>query len=143
MVARDRIANTLHQLNAAENSRPSSTAEETSARIDAVMSPHVHGWRNGTFVPDRASEKAAERIGFGALRDYHRDFEHMVIEPPMACITWTIKGSFNGKEVRAPGCSVFEFNEDGLVQRYWMYTNPADFWYRAEYVASILPDKPT
>ena len=137
MIARDRIEDALRWLNAAENARPTSTVEATSARIDQVMSPRVHGWRNGTFVPDRATEKAAERIGFGALEDYHRDFEHMVIEPPMACITWTIKGSFQGKPVVAPGCSVFEFGEDGLVIRYWMYTNPADFWYRNEYLASL------
>ncbi|MBX3482393.1 nuclear transport factor 2 family protein [Phenylobacterium sp.] len=137
MITRDRIAAALHQLNAAENSRPTSTVEETSDRIDKVMSPDVHGWRNGTFVADRATERAAERIGFGALTDYHRDFEHMIIEPPMACITWTIKGSYSGKEVRVPGSSVFEFGEDGLVRRYWMYVNPADFWYRAEYLATL------
>ncbi|MDZ4371183.1 MAG: nuclear transport factor 2 family protein [Phenylobacterium sp.] len=139
MVTRDKIEATLRRLNGAENDRPTSTVEETSARIDAVMAPDVHGWRNGAFVPDRATEKAAERIGFGALQDYHRDFEHMVIEPPMACITWSIKGSFGGKPVVAPGCSVFEFGDDGLVRRYWMYTNPADFWYRAEYLASLPP----
>jgi hypothetical protein len=137
MVTREAIASALHKLNAAENSRPTSTVEETSARIDAVMSPDVHGWRNGVLVPDRATEKAAERIGFGALVDYHRDFEHMIIDPPMVCITWTIRGTFGGKDVAAPGSSVFEFGDDGLVRRYWMYTNPADFWYRNEYLASL------
>ena len=64
MVTRETIEAALRQLNAAENSRPTSTVEETSARIDVLMSPDVHGWRNGVAVPDRATERKAERIGF-------------------------------------------------------------------------------
>jgi hypothetical protein len=135
MVSRETIAAALRQLNEAENSRSYSSVEEVSDRIDKVMSPEVHGWKNGVFVPDRAAEREGERIGFSALPDYHRDFEHVVIEPPLACITWKIKGTAEGKPVVAPGSSQFEFGEDGLVRRYWMYTNPADFAYRANYAA--------
>jgi hypothetical protein len=135
MLSRETIADALRRLNEAENSRPQSTVEETSDRIDKIMSPDVHGWRNGVFVPNRAAEREGERIGFGALPDYHRDFDHMVIDPPFACITWKIRGTSQGAPVVAPGSSQFEFGEDGLVRRYWMYTNPADFAYRANYVA--------
>lgn len=135
MVTRETIEAALRQLNAAENSRPTSTVEETSARIDVLMSPDVHGWRNGVAVPDRATERKAERIGFGALTDYHRDFDTMVIEPPMAALGWTIRGTFKGRDIVAPGASIFEFGADGLIRRYWMYTNPADFSYRTEYLA--------
>lgn len=137
MVTREMIASALRRLNEAENNRPQSTVEETSARIDKLMAPDVHGWRNGVAVPDRATERAAERIGFGALEDYHRTIEHMIIEPPMASIGWTIRGSYKEHKIVAPGASIFEFGDDGLIRRYWMYTNPADFSYRADYAASL------
>ena len=60
----------------------------------------------------------------------------MIIEPPMACINWTIRGTFNRKPVTAPGASIFRFNDDGLIAQYWMYVNPNDFAYRREYAAS-------
>jgi len=130
MVTRAQIENTLRQLNAAENSRPHSTVEEVSDRIDKVMAPDVHGWRGSTFVPDRAAERAGERVAFGALADYHRDFDVMLIDPPFGAIRWTIKGSFEGQEIVAPGASIFEFRDDGLIQRYWMHIDPSDFAYR-------------
>ena len=137
VLSKETIKRALLRLNAAENSRPTSTVEQTSDRIDAVMAPDVHGWRNGSPVASRAEEREAERIGFGALTDYHRDFEHLIIDAPMACITWAIRGTFGGRDVLAQGTSVFEFRDDGLIQRYWMYVNPADFWYRAEYLAAL------
>lgn len=130
MVTREQIERTLRQLNEAENSRPHSTVEETSARIDAVMAPGVHGWRGSMHVPDRAAERASEKVAFGALKDYHRDFDIMVIDPPFGSIRWTIRGSFDGRPVVAPGASFFEFNDDGLVVKYWMHIDPADFAYR-------------
>lgn len=131
MVSRDDIVGALRRLNEAENSRPHSTVEAISAAIDEIMAPDVQGWRNGVHFPSRDSEREIEKKAFGALADYNRQFELMIIEPPLACITWTIRGSFNGQAVVAPGCSNFEFNEDGRVSRYWMYFNPADFSYRS------------
>jgi hypothetical protein len=131
MISRDRIEATLRELNAAENDRVNSGVEATSARIDAIMAPEVEGWRNGVHVPSRESEREVERKAFGALVDYHRQFELMIIDPPLACITWTIRGTFQDQPIAAPGCSNFEFNEDGTVRRYWMYFNPSDFSYRS------------
>jgi hypothetical protein len=131
MISRDRIESVLRELNAAENDRVNAGVEATNARIDRIMAPDVQGWRNGVHFPSRDSEREIERKGFGALPDYHRDFELMIIDPPYACITWTIRGTANGQAVKAPGCSNFEFNEDGTVRRYWMYFNPADFAYRS------------
>lgn len=130
MISRDRIESALRALNAAENDRPQAGVEATSARIDEIMAPDVEGWRNGTHFPSRDAERDLERKAFGALADYNRQFELMIIEPPLACITWTIRGSFQGKPIVAPGCSNFEFNDEGRVRRYWMYFNPADFSYR-------------
>ena len=130
MVSREKIESMLHALNAAENDRVHAGVEATSARIDQIMAPDVEGWRNGTHFPSRDAERDLEKKAFGALVDYNRQFELMIIEPPLACITWTIRGTFNGQAVKAPGCSNFEFNEEGRVRRYWMYFNPADFAYR-------------
>ncbi len=131
MVSRDDIVAALRRLNEAENSRPLSTVEAISAAIDKIMAPDVEGWRNGIHFPTRESEREIEKKAFGALADYNRQFELMIIEPPRAALTWTIRGSFRGQQVSAPGCSNFEFNDDGRVQRYWMYFNPADFSYRS------------
>ena len=95
------------------------------------MAPDVQGWRNGVHFPSREAEREIEKRAFGARADYNRQFELMIIDPPLDCITWTIRGSFQGQEVRAPGCSNFEFNDEGRVSRYWMYFNPADFSYRS------------
>ena len=130
MVSREQIERALRALNAAENNRPTAGVEETSASIDALMAHDVEGWRGGTHVPNRAAEREMERAGFGALPDYHRDFDVMIIDPPFASIRWTIRGTAQGKPVVAPGASIFEFNEDGLVRRYWMHIDPADFAYR-------------
>ncbi|MDO9490036.1 MAG: nuclear transport factor 2 family protein [Sphingomonadaceae bacterium] len=131
MVTREQIEAALRQLNAVENSRPTTSVEAISAGIDRLMSPQVEGWRNGVHFPNRDAERDLEKRAFGALADYNRTFDHLIIDPPLACIGWTIRGSFNGEPVLAPGCSNFEFGEDGLIRRYWMYFNPADFTYRA------------
>ena len=127
MISREQIANALHRLNRAENLGSDVSAEQKSLGIDAIMSPNVHGWRNGVFVPDRQSERDAERKLFTSCPDYHRDFDHMIIEPPQATIGWTIRGTFNGRKIVAPGCSIFEFGSDGLVSRYWLYADLTAF----------------
>jgi hypothetical protein len=127
MITRDQIAKVLHRLNAAENLGRKSSAEEKSRGIDAVMSPTVHGWRNGVPVPDRQAERAAELAGFARCPDYHREFDRMIVEPPRATIGWTIRGTIDGRAIVAPGCSIFEFGEDGLVSRYWLYADLSPF----------------
>lgn len=127
MVTREKIADTLRKLNAAENCRATSSIEEASARLDAVMAPDVSGWHNSNFVPDRATERKGEYGIFTALPDYHRVLDHMVIEPPKASIGWTITGTLQGRKITAPGSSIFEFNDDGLVSRYWLYADLSVF----------------
>ncbi|WP_375286050.1 nuclear transport factor 2 family protein [Sphingomonas sp.] len=131
MPSREEIESALHRLNAAENSRPTATVEEISSKIDQIMAPDVEGWRNGAHVSSREAEREVEKKAFGALTDYHRTFEKMLIDPPLATITWTIRGTFAGKPVEAPGCSTFEFNDEGRARKYWMYFDPAHFSYRS------------
>lgn len=131
MVSRETIEARLRALNAAENSRPNATVEEVSAGIDKVMAPDVHGWRGSVHVPSRAAEREVESKAFGALADYHRTFDILLIEPPYASLRWTIRGTFQGQPIVAPGASFFKFNDDGLVCEYWMHIDPADFTYRS------------
>lgn len=130
MVTREAIAQALRKLNETENARHRTSVEEVSAGIDAIMAPDVVGWRNGAHVPDRASEREVEKKAFGALVDYNREIDRVIIEPPFAAIGWTIRGTYDGQLVEAPGSSQFEFNDEGRVQRYWMNFNPEDFFYR-------------
>lgn len=131
MIGREAMEDALRRLNEAENARPETGVEAVSAKIDKIMAEDVEGWRNGAHVPSRAAEREVEKKAFGALADYNRTVERTIIDPPMASTGWTIRGSFDGREVCAPGCSQFEFNEEGRVQRYWMYFNPEDFFYRS------------
>lgn len=131
MVSRETIESRLRQLNAAENSRPNVSVEDVSAGIDKVMAPDVHGWRGSVHVPNRAAEREVERAAFGALHDYNRTFDILVIEPPFASLRWTIRGTHQGQEIVATGASFFKFNDEGLVSEYWMHIDPADFAYRA------------
>ena len=127
MVGREEIEQALRALNEAENSRPHSTVESISARIDELMAPDVEGWTNGRHVPNREAERRAERWIFGHLADYHRDIELLIIEPPRATITWTIRGTAGGEQVVVPGSSTFEFDDDGLIRRYWLYCDATRF----------------
>lgn len=130
MVDRATIEAALNKLNETENARHRTGVEAVSAGIDKIMAPDVEGWRNGAYVPDRASEREVEKKAFGALVDYNREIERTIIDPPFAATGWTIRGTFEGQAVSAPGSSQFEFNEEGRVQRYWMNFNPEDFSYR-------------
>jgi hypothetical protein len=128
MVAeRDRIVQVLRALNAAENARPRSSAELVSAEIDKLMAPDVEGWTNGRHVPNREAERRAERWLFSQMADYHREVELLIVEPPRATITWTIRGTAGDEQVVVPGSSTFEFDDDGLIRRYWLYCDAAKF----------------
>lgn len=130
MVSKESIAKALRSLNETENARHRTGVEAVSAGIDALMAPDVEGWRNGAYVPNRAGEREVEKKAFGALVDYNREIERVIIDPPFAAIGWTIRGTFDGQAVCAPGSSQFEFRDDGLIRRYWMNFNPEDFFYR-------------
>jgi ketosteroid isomerase-like protein len=127
MTGRGGIGEVLRLLNEAENRRPERSVEETIAGIDSVMANDVEGWRNGTHVPNREAERQTERILFGVLADYHRTFDRVIIEPPLASVAWTITGTANGTPLSATGCSNFEIDENGKIRRYWLYVDLTPF----------------
>lgn len=126
-VTRSMIEDLIKRLNEAENSRPNVTVDETIARVDAVMADDVEGWTNGVYKPNREAERQGERLLLGAMADYHRDIERVVIDPPFAAFTWRIKGASWGKQLEVVGCSVFEVNSKGKARRYWMYVDTAQW----------------
>ncbi|MHA1472063.1 MAG: hypothetical protein ACTSQW_03070 [Promethearchaeota archaeon] len=107
-VTREIIEETLKKLNEAENNRPNTTVEETIAGIDAVSAVDVEGWKNGVHAPNREAERQGERVLFGIMADYHRDFEKVIIDPPYVAVTWKITGTWGDKPAELVGCSIMD-----------------------------------
>ena len=124
-ISRAGIEETLKGINDAENSRPNVSVDEIITRVDALMADDVEGWHNGVHKPNREAERQVERMLFGAMADYHRDFDKVVVDPPYAAFNWTMKGTFGGKSLEMLGCSILEINDDGKIQRYWLYADSA------------------
>jgi hypothetical protein len=127
MSSRSEVAEVLRQLNDIENRRPELSVDETIAGIDSVMADDVEGWSNGVHVPNREAERQNERMIFGVLADYHRTFDRVIIEAPLASVAWTITATANDTPISATGCSNFEINENGKIQRYWLYVDLTPF----------------
>ena len=127
MTSRGEIGELLRRLNEVENGRPGLTVEETIAGVDAVMADDVEGWTNGGHVPNREAERETERMLFGMMADYHREFDRVIIEPPFASVAWTITATVNDTPISAPGCSNFEVDESGRIRRYWVYVDLSPF----------------
>ncbi len=123
LIDRTVVEKALKRLNEAENRRPRASIEETIAGIDAVMAADVEGWKNGVHAPNREAERQGERILLDVVTDYHRDIERIVIDPPFGVFTWRITGTARGKSLEVLGCSVFEINDEGKIQHYWLYTD--------------------
>jgi hypothetical protein len=113
-------------MNAAENKRPQLSVEETIAGIDDVMAEDVEGWTNGSTTSGREADRQAERFLFDLLPDYQRTFDRVIIEPPLACVAWTMSGSVEGNRIVAQGCTNFEVTS-GRILRYWLYLDPTPF----------------
>jgi hypothetical protein len=123
MTDRGEIAKVLRQLNDMENRRPELSVEETIAGIDSVMSDDVEGWSNGAHTPNRAAERENERMLFGAMADYQRKFDRVIIEPPFASVAWTVTATVNDIPISGTGCSNFEVDDTGKIRRTWLYAD--------------------
>ena len=109
----------------AENSRPNLSVEETIERLNELREPDGEIIRNGTIHGNAETEIRGEQYLFTKIPDYHRDYNQVIIDPPFATIAWTIKGTVDGEYAEAHGCSIAEVNEEGKIQRAWMYVDPA------------------
>ena len=124
-VTKTMIENLIDKLNAAENTRPNSTVEETIANIDAVCAPDFQGRLNNQPFHDRETERQGERMLFSMIPDYHRTIGRKVIDPPYVAFEWIITGTLNGEPIESVGCSVGECSEDGLLKEGTVYCDTA------------------
>jgi hypothetical protein len=124
-VTREQIENLIKRINEIENARPYRTVEETVVDIGTLIATSAEGWVNGKRLPSIAAEREFERALFGLLDDYHRDIEHIVIDPPFVSFDWCMKSV--KRDLEARGCSIIEADEAGLILHSWMYFDPAPF----------------
>jgi hypothetical protein len=113
---------TLDELNRAENATELSP-EEKSAVTDRLCHPDVEGWANGALRGGRAQEREAELRFYAAVPDYHRDIEMWVVDPPRAAIAWRIRATLGEQVINTPGSTIFEFDDDSRIRRFWLYFN--------------------
>jgi hypothetical protein len=122
MTTRSEIERTLTEMNEAENS-PDLTAEQKSQVVDKLSHPDVQGWANGVSRGGREQEREQEAFLWTAIPDYHRDFEKIIIDPPGAAISWRITGHLGDDALDLAGSTIFEFDEDARIERFWLYYN--------------------
>jgi len=91
--------------------------------VDRLCHPDVEGWANGEARGGRAQERESELRFYAAIPDYHRDLEVRIIDPPRAAIAWRIRGSLNQQALNVPGSTIFEFDNDSRIRRFWLYFN--------------------
>ncbi len=115
----------LTRLNRAENSFATLGLEPMIAVFDDVLADDWEGTTNDGPLHGREEERASERMNWAAFPDYHRNFETVIIEPPLAAVRWTVTGTHtgdfpgfpaSGNRVTVTGMSMFEF-QGGRVCR--------------------------
>ncbi len=55
--------------------------------------------------------------------DTTENFDKVVIDPPMAAISWIVTGRFGEDALELVGSTIFEFDESVQIRRFWMYYN--------------------
>lgn len=118
---RESIEAALRALNDAENS--SATPAEKTAEIDKLMAADLRTWRNGIDHGGRDADREEEAVLFAILPDYHRDFDHVLIDPPHAAVAWliTATNTDSGADVSLPGASFFRFDDQSRIEACWMF----------------------
>lgn len=118
---RESIEAALRALNDAENS--SATPAEKTAEIDKLMAADLRTWRNGIDHGGRDADREEEAVLFAILPNYHRDFDHVLIDPPHAAVAWliTATNTDSGADVSLPGSSFFRFDDQSRIAEAWMF----------------------
>ena len=122
-VTRDLIEKQIGRLSEIENNRPNKSADEIAVEIGALLAENIEGWINGKHISGRSAVDELDRALYELIDDYHRDINHLVIDPPFVCLDWCMKSAKHNLE--AQGCSIVEFDGTGLQSRFWMYFDPA------------------
>jgi hypothetical protein len=121
---RDAIERTLRTMNEVENALDLSPAEK-SAAIDPTHRADVRAWRHGIADDGREKSREEEAWLFSTFPDYHRNFDHVVIDPPYAAVAWFMTGTNveSGEHLGLPGATFFRFDDEGRVAETWMFLN--------------------
>jgi hypothetical protein len=122
VTTRSQIERTLTEMNEAENSLDL-TAEQKSQVVDSLSHPGVQGWANGVSRGGREQEREQEAFLWSAVPDYHREFEKIIIDPPSAAVSWRITGHLGEDTLDLAGSTIFEFDDDARIERFWLYYN--------------------
>lgn len=122
-VTRELVEKQISRLNGIENNRPNQSADEIAEKISTLLAENMEGWINGKHISGRSTVDELDRALYELVDDYHRDMYHLVIDPPFVSFGWCIKSAKRNME--AQGCSIIEFDGDGLQLRFWMYFDPS------------------
>ena len=121
----EQVENLIKRINEIENARPTQSADEIVARLSELFAENIEVWVNGKCIAGRSGADELDRSLFKLVDDYHRDIEHIVIDPPFASFGWCMKSVKHN--LMGHGCSIIEADEAGLILRSWMYFDPAPF----------------
>ena len=124
-VTRELIEKQIRKLNEIENDRPNQSAEEITAKLSELLAENIEGWINGNHVSCRSTVDDLDRRLYELVDDYHRDINHLIVDPPFVSFGWCIKSAKHNME--SQGCSIIEFDGAGLQLRFWMYFDPEPF----------------
>ena len=119
---RSDIERLLTELNEAENLLDL-TPDQKSQVVDKLSHPDVQGWANGIARGGREEEREQEAFLWSTIGGYHREFDKVVIDPPMAAISWIVTGRIGEDALELMGSTIFEFDESVRIRRFWMYYN--------------------
>jgi hypothetical protein len=122
---REHIKKIIKQLNDIENARPTLSVDAVVEGLNSLMSADTEVWANDRHIVGRSGADELDRALFELVDDYHRDIEHVVIDPPFVSFAWRMRSAKRNFE--GLGCSIVEINEVGLISRSWMSFDPAPF----------------
>ncbi len=119
---RQDIDGTLTTLNSTENDTSLAPSAKSDV-FDLLSADDFVGSANGVETGDRAAERDREATLFGTFPDYQRRFVRVVIDPPMAAVSWVLTGSNAelGVKYEVHGSTIFEFTDDARIRRHWLY----------------------
>jgi hypothetical protein len=125
VVTRELIEKQISRLNEIENDRSTQSANETVARLSELFAENIEGWVNGKHISGRSAVDELDRALYELVDDYHRDINHLIVDPPFVSFDWCMKSAKH--KLDAQGCSIIESDEAGLHLRSWMYFDPEPF----------------
>jgi hypothetical protein len=124
-VTREKIEKLVRRINEIENARPHQSADEIVEKLSALMVENTEGWVNGKHISDRTAVDELDRALYELIDDYHRDIDHLIIDPPFVSFDWCMKSV--KRNLEGKGCSIIEVDGAGLQLRFWMYFDPEPF----------------